>query len=168
MAENDVVRVRVEGRSVGVVGLSEILLSLAATHADAPDEIVTRELLDRAGAANYIPNRAKAAYGKALLRAFRKHMGQPVEEEAPSGLRVTILGPGCYNCDHLERTVRDIMAELGLPGDLSHVTDPKEIGSRGLLGVPALVINGRVVSAGVVPPKKRIREWLQEAAGAVT
>ncbi len=168
MAENDVVQVRVDGRAVGIVGLSEILVSLTATHADASDEIVTEELLGRAGAANYIPNRAKAAYGKALLREFRKHQGRQVEDETPTGLRVTILGPGCYNCDHLESMVRDTMAELGLPGDLSHVTDPKEMASHGLLGVPALVINGRVISAGVVPSKKRIREWLQEAAGTVT
>ena len=165
MSEQEVVRIRVDGVVVGIVGLEEIVASTAVTHADAPDEIVMRELLDRTAAANYIPARAKDAYGRALLREFKKRTGRTVEEEVPSGLHVAILGPGCYNCDHLESMVRDVMAELNILGDLSHVTDPKEIGRYGLLGVPAVVINGRVVSTGIVPPKGRVRQWLQEAAG---
>jgi hypothetical protein len=34
-----------------------------------------------------------------------------------------------------------------------------------VMGVPALVVNGRVVSVGSVPTKGEIRQWLQEAAG---
>jgi len=166
MAEKDVVQIRIDGRLVGIVGLQEVLNSLSDTHADEPEEIVVRELLDRVAVLNYIPERAKTAYGRALLREFRKHLGKPVEDEPQLGLQVTILGPGCFNCDRLERQIRDVMAEMDLPGDLSHVTDPREIGRYGLMGVPAIIINGRVVSAGIVPPKNRIRQWLQEAAVA--
>ncbi len=59
--------------------------------------------------------------------------------------------------------VMDVMAEMAVPGDLTHVTDVKEIASYGLIGVPAVAINGKVVSSGIVPPKSRIRQWLQEA-----
>jgi hypothetical protein len=31
------------------------------------------------------------------------------------------------------------------------------------MGVPALVINKKVVSVGTTPDKKKIREWLEEA-----
>ena len=55
------------------------------------------------------------------------------------------------------------MAEMDLAGDLRHVTDPKEIASYGVMGVPALIINNKVVSAGVLPDKKMIRQWLADA-----
>ena len=65
--------------------------------------------------------------------------------------------------------LRDVMAEMNLAGDLRHVTDVKEIGQYGVMGVPALIINGKVVAVGSVPEKKKIqpgfrmplRKWLK-------
>jgi hypothetical protein len=55
------------------------------------------------------------------------------------------------------------MAEMDLAGDLRHVIDPKEIGSYGVMGVPVLIINNKVVSAGALPDRKKIRQWLADA-----
>jgi len=49
---------------------------------------------------------------------------------------------------------------MNIAGDLSHVTDAAEIAKFGVLGVPALVINGRIVCVGTVPDRNRIRQWL--------
>jgi hypothetical protein len=166
MAERSVVRISVEGRAVGIVGLQEIFADLTARHAEASDETIAGELLDRLAAENYVPQGARAAYGKALLREFKKTMGEPVEEEDVEGLHIAVLGPGCFNCDRLEGMIRDVMAEMQIAGDLDHVTDPKEIARYGLLGVPAVVINGRVVSAGTMPVKVTVRRWLQSALEA--
>jgi len=65
-------------------------------------------------------------------------------------------------CDQLERGVREVMAELKLAGEIAHVTDLKEIARYGILGVPALMIDEKIVSAGSVPHKSKIREWLQQ------
>jgi len=54
------------------------------------------------------------------------------------------------------------MAETNLSADLDHVTDIKEIGRYGIMGNPALIINGKVMSVGRVPPKGKIKEWLSE------
>ena len=62
----------------------------------------------------------------------------------------------------MEQDVREVLAELKMPGDLSHVTDPAEIAKYGLMGVPALVINGRVVCVGTVPDRNRIKQWLMD------
>ena len=35
-------------------------------------------------------------------------------------------------------------------------------GEFGVLGVPALVINGRIVCVGTVPDRNRIRQWLMD------
>jgi hypothetical protein len=59
--------------------------------------------------------------------------------------------------------VRDVMAEMNLAGDLTHVTDLREIGKYGVMGTPALVINRKVVSVGTTPEKRKIHQWLEEA-----
>ena len=55
------------------------------------------------------------------------------------------------------------MTEMNMPADLEHVTDITEIGSYGVMGTPALVINGEVKAVGSVPPKPKLRKWLREA-----
>jgi predicted DsbA family dithiol-disulfide isomerase len=55
------------------------------------------------------------------------------------------------------------MAEMNLAGELFHVTDYREIARYGIMGVPALVINEKVCSAGTMPHRKEIRQWLTEA-----
>jgi len=51
----------------------------------------------------------------------------------------------------------------GLP--MEHIRDIKEIGRYGVLGTPALIINGKVKSVGSVPLKSKMIAWLKEAQG---
>ncbi|HOI75517.1 MAG TPA: thioredoxin family protein [Syntrophales bacterium] len=164
MSEREIVQVRVEGALVGIVGLTAIMKELTTDRTGRTDEEIREELLRRAGEGNYIPRKARDAYGKALLREFRKFRGEAVEEEVLPGTQVRILGPGCTRCWQLERDVRDVMAELGLAGDLVHVDDLKEIARSGVMGAPALVVNGKVLAVGTVPSKADIRKWLTQMA----
>lgn len=163
MAENEVTQIRVKNYRVGLVGLKEILADVAVEFPDRPDDFYREELVRRVAARNYVPDRAREDYGRALLREFFVFLGRPVPEEASAGLRVTILGPGCATCDWLEQVVVTVLGEMGLPADFEHVTDIKEIGRSGVFGTPALKINDRVVSVGRVPPHSAIRKWLEEA-----
>jgi small redox-active disulfide protein 2 len=135
----------------------EDLLNTASGKSDAE----CREILYEAVAnENYIPPKMIEEYKDALLQAFKDFTGK-IKGEAPSGgVRIQVLGPGCFNCDSMEKDVREAMAELEIRGDLSHVTDPAEIAKFGVTGAPALVINGRIVSVGTVPDRNRIRQWL--------
>jgi protein-disulfide isomerase len=45
---------------------------------------------------------------------------------------------------------------------VEHVRNIKEIGQYGIMGTPALIINGTLMAVGTVPPKARIKEWLSE------
>ncbi|MBC2693760.1 MAG: thioredoxin family protein [Desulfobacteraceae bacterium] len=56
----------------------------------------------------------------------------------------------------------ELLSEMNLLADMEHVTDVKEIGKYGVMGTPALVINGKVMSVGKVPAKEKIKEWLSE------
>jgi small redox-active disulfide protein 2 len=133
---------------------------MAATAAGKADD-ECRELLYRGIAGqNYIPPKMVEEYKDALLRAFKVFTGEAAQEAPADGVRIQVLGPGCHNCDRMEQDVREVLAELKMPGDLSHVTDPAEIAKYGLMGVPALVINGRVVCVGTLPDRNRIKQWL--------
>ena len=157
---SDIVQVSMGDRSIGIIGLKKVMADLAATAAGKTDE-ECREILYRGIAEqNYIPSKMVVQYKDALLRAFKIFTGQ-IKDEAPAGgVRIQVLGPGCFNCDRMEQIVREVLAELKIPGDLSHVTDPVEIAKFGVLGVPVLVINGRIVCVGTVPDRNRVRQWL--------
>lgn len=165
MSEQEVIQIRVGGQSVGIVGLKAVFEDAGSTLVDRPEPEIKTELVKRVSRRNYIPDRARDEYGAALLREFKRFLGQPVDESPSAGLEIKVLGPGCTNCEQLERNVMAAMTELNLPGDVDHVRDIKEIGKYGVMGSPALLINGKVKAVGKVPTKEQIKGWLQEISG---
>lgn len=73
---------------------------------------------------------------------------------------IEVLGPGCANCQRLEKNAREAAAMVGVEAEIRHVTDYREIAARGILSTPGLVIDGRVVSTGRVPSAGNIAEML--------
>jgi len=158
--DKDIAQVLIGDRMIGIVGLNKVMESLAQK-ASGMTDAECREFLYRGIAGqNYIPPKMEEAYRDALLRAFKTFTGEEAEQAPEGSVRIQVLGPGCFNCDKMEKDVREVLAELKIPGDLSHVTDPAEIARFGIMGVPALVINGRIVCVGTVPDRNRIRQWL--------
>lgn len=160
MSDRDVTQLRIGNHTVGIMGLGEAMEEMAATHARPSDEEITEALLALLSKRNYIPPGARESYGQAFLRAFKKHLGQPLDDGFSDILRIRVLGQGCTQCDQLEQNVMEVLSELDLPADLEHVRDIQEIGKYGVMGTPALLINGKVMCVGRVPPKLRIKEWL--------
>jgi small redox-active disulfide protein 2 len=163
MGTDDIVQIRVGGFPVGIVGLKRTMESMAGQYAEQPDHEVEKELIAKLGKRNYIPDRVRDEYGKAFLREFKKFLGKEVTEERPEGLEIKVLGPGCAQCDRLEEELMAVMTETGIAGNVEHVRDVKEIGKYGVLGTPALIINGNVKSVGKVPSRANLREWLSKA-----
>ena len=163
MAQDEVMQIRVGKSAVGIMGLKTVLEDMAGAYEERPDPEIEAELLQRLTKRNYIPEKVRGEYGKAFLREFKKFLGKPFEEETPEGIQVKVLGPGCPQCDRLEQELMEVMAETGITADIEHVRDIKEIGKYGVMGTPALLINGEVKSVGRVPPKSRMSEWLREA-----
>lgn len=164
MTEKDITQIKVGKYSVSIIGLKLLMTEMAHTHAGKPDDEVQNIMMERLGKDNYIPGPAKDDYGKAFVREFRKFMGQPFQEEGSTDLDIKVLGPGCPECDHLEQVLMQLLADLQLPASIEHVRDFKEIAKYRVMGTPALMINGKVVSKGTVPPKEKIKKWLTEAA----
>jgi small redox-active disulfide protein 2 len=77
-------------------------------------------------------------------------------------MEIKVLGPGCYNCQQLEKMTINALAELDVAANVDKVTDFKEI-AKHTMATPALVIDGKVVSQGRVPTKDEIKRWVKAA-----
>ncbi len=75
-------------------------------------------------------------------------------------MEIKILGPGCARCRSLEQTVINSLAELDIAADVSKVEDIMKIMEYGVMSTPALVIDGKVVMSGQVPPISQVKEIL--------
>ncbi len=163
MPQKDVRKIKVGKNVIGIIGLKNTLEVVAKKIAGKPEVEIQAELLKRLSKENYIPDNIRQEYGKAFLGEFNKFLGKPYEKEVFEGLEVKVLGQGCAQCDKLEQELMHVMADFELIADIEHVRDIKEIGKYGVMGMPALIINGKVKSVGKVPPKNKLIEWLKEA-----
>ena len=156
-------QIRIGNSAVGIIGLKAVMEEVNQEYGDKRDREVQGELLNRLCRRNYIPEKVKESYENVFMREFKKFLGKPFEDETPEGIQIKVLGPGCAQCDRLEQELMQVMAETGIVPDMEHVRDIKEIGGYGVMGTPALLINGHVKSIGKVPPKVNLSEWLKEA-----
>ncbi len=162
MSKDDVKQIKVGSHTTGIIGLKNVVEEVAKEFAEKQDEEIQAELLKRLSKKNYISDRTRESYGKAFLREFNIFLGKPYDEDDSEGLEIKVLGPGCAQCDRLEMELMEIMIEMNLPADLEHITDIKEIGKYGVMGMPALIVNGKVMCTGKVPTKRKLKEWLSE------
>lgn len=77
-------------------------------------------------------------------------------------MEIKILGPGCPKCEQAREKVTEAVEEAGVDAQIEKVSDVMEIAKYGVLGTPAVVIDGEVKSVGKVPPVEEIKKWLQK------
>ncbi len=75
-------------------------------------------------------------------------------------VQIKILGPGCRNCQNLEKETRAAVDELGLDATIEKVTAYPDIAAYGILSTPGLVVDGTVLVSGRVPKRAEIIELL--------
>lgn len=161
-SEDRITQIRIGRFTIGIIGLDAALSEAEAANLP-PAAAAARAILDRLRKLNCVAPGAESEYLEALLREYRKHLGQPVREPPPEGVDVKVLGPGCPNCEMLEQLVRKVMAVERIAGSLDHVRDIDEIRTYRIFLTPGLVINGRVRCAGRVPSERELLEWLRAA-----
>lgn len=76
--------------------------------------------------------------------------------------QILILGTGCVRCETLYEGTLEAVSDLGMDAEVAKVEDVSEIVRRGILATPALVVDDRLVLAGRVPSRGRLREILAE------
>jgi small redox-active disulfide protein 2 len=78
-----------------------------------------------------------------------------IHTESDEGLnhmkKLQVYGTGCPKCKQLAQVAEDAAKELGIDYELVKVTDINEIVAAGIMGTPALSVDGEVKVAGKVP-----------------
>ena len=73
------------------------------------------------------------------------------------------LGSGCKNCAALLANTKEAVKSLGMSLEPEYITDMVMIAVTGAMSMPALMINGRLVSQGRVCKPKEIESLIQKA-----
>ena len=75
---------------------------------------------------------------------------------------IKVLGPGCPRCQQTEQIVKEALSEAGMEATVEKVTDTMEIAGYGVMGTPAIIIDGEIKSVGKIPNKEDIIKWIQK------
>ena len=78
-------------------------------------------------------------------------------------MTIKILGSGCKNCIALYDNTKEALTQLGIEAEVVKLTDFKEIMTYGVMYMPVLVVDEKVVSYGKVLGSKEIINILNKA-----
>lgn len=76
-------------------------------------------------------------------------------------MEIKVLGPGCARCEKTLEVVEQALAEAGVEARVEKVSGMLEIAQYGVMGTPAVVIDGKVRCVGQVPKRKDVLAWLK-------
>ena len=71
--------------------------------------------------------------------------------ERGSGIAsIKVLGAGCKSCHEQYKNAKAAVKALGLPVEVEYITDMEKVMGYGVMSMPAIVVNEKVVSMGKV------------------
>ncbi len=77
-------------------------------------------------------------------------------------MEIKVLGTGCSSCKTLYGTTKQAISELGSDATLIKEEDLLKIMEYNILSLPALVIDGKVVSAGKRLSLSEVKELITQ------
>ena len=83
--------------------------------------------------------------------------------EAKDGICcIKVLGAGCKSCHELYENTKDAVRTMGLSVEVEYITDMQKIMEYGVMSMPAIVVNERVVSMGKVLKAADVEKLLRK------
>ena len=76
-------------------------------------------------------------------------------------LTIKVYGSGCKGCKTLHQNVIDALAEVNIAADVQYITDMQKIMETGVMSLPALAVNEKIVSSGKVLSVAEVRKFLE-------
>ena len=76
-------------------------------------------------------------------------------------LTIKVYGSGCKGCKTLHQNVIDALAEVIIAADFQYITDMQKIMETGVMSLPALAVNEKIVSSGKVLSVAEVRKFLE-------
>ena len=77
---------------------------------------------------------------------------------------IKILGTGCPSCKKLEANTREALKQLNRNDGVVKITDMSEIMGYGVMSLPALVFDEKVMTYGVIASVEAIKNMLNKNA----
>lgn len=75
---------------------------------------------------------------------------------------VKVLGAGCKSCHELYENTKQAVKDMGLPVEVEYITDMQKVMEYGVMSMPALVVNEKVVSMGKVLKANEVVDLLRK------
>lgn len=76
---------------------------------------------------------------------------RPVDRELIAKIKsVKVLGAGCKNCHIQYENVKKALEAMSIPVEAEYITDMARIAEYGVMSMPVIVVNEKVVSQGRV------------------
>ena len=76
--------------------------------------------------------------------------------------RIKVLGAGCKSCREQYENARAAVKSMGLDIDVEYITDMEKVMGYGVMSMPAIVVNEKVVSAGRVQKAGKVEKLLRK------
>ena len=75
-------------------------------------------------------------------------------------MNIKVLGGGCRSCEALLKAAKEAVAAKGIDAEFEYITDMEKIMGYGIMSMPALMIDDKLVSAGKVLKSKEVEKLL--------
>ena len=76
-------------------------------------------------------------------------------------MNIKVLGGGCKSCEALLAATKEAVAKKGIDAEVEYITDMEKIMGYGVMSMPTLMIDEKVVSVGKVLKAKDVEKLLQ-------
>ena len=73
---------------------------------------------------------------------------------------IKVLGAGCKSCHEQYENAKEAVNNLGLSVEVEYITDVAKVMEYGVMSMPAIVVNEKVVAFGKVLTEKEITKIL--------
>lgn len=83
--------------------------------------------------------------------------------DASAGVQnIKVLGSGCKSCHEMYENAKKAVKAAGIDVEVEYVTDMEKVMTYGIMSMPGLVVNEKVVSAGKVLKSVDIEKLLHK------
>lgn len=89
-------------------------------------------------------------------------VAEEVGSTADGALSIKVLGAGCASCHTLLENTKEAIISMGLGVEVEYVTDMAQIAGYGVMSIPALVVNEKVVTMGKVLKANEVESLLNK------
>lgn len=79
-----------------------------------------------------------------------------------NGCKIKVLGAGCKSCHEQYENVKKAVTSMNLAADVEYITDMEKVMSYGVMSMPAIVVNEKVVTMGKVLKADQVEELLKK------